>query len=135
MPVPSQCHCGFPSFPVVDWFCLFADLWVLTLPLKDCSVFGNFVITLIYNYLCSQCISPLTLWVRIPLGRGVLDTTLCDKAFPNTPVSSANIADRHDITEILLKVALNTTTLSFMHQWYHFYISPLKATTLILSQL
>jgi hypothetical protein len=29
MPVPSQGHCGFPSFPVVDWFCLFVDLWVL----------------------------------------------------------------------------------------------------------
>jgi hypothetical protein len=23
MPVPSQGHCGFHSFPVVDWFCLF----------------------------------------------------------------------------------------------------------------
>ena len=23
MPVPSQNHCGFHSFPVVDWFCLF----------------------------------------------------------------------------------------------------------------
>jgi len=33
----------------------------------------------IYNYLCNQCLSPLTLWVRIPLRRGVLDTTLCDK--------------------------------------------------------
>jgi hypothetical protein len=37
----------FPSFPVVDWFCLFVDLWVLPFPLEDCSVFGNFVITLI----------------------------------------------------------------------------------------
>ena len=35
------------SFPVVDWFCLFIDLWVLNFPLEDCSVFGNFVITLI----------------------------------------------------------------------------------------
>jgi hypothetical protein len=47
MPVPSQGHCGFPSFPVVDWFCLFVDLWVLPFPLEDCSVFGNFVFTLI----------------------------------------------------------------------------------------
>ena len=47
MPVPSQGHYGFPSFPVVDWFCLFIYLWVLTFPLKDCSEFGNFVITLI----------------------------------------------------------------------------------------
>jgi len=27
--------------------------------------------------LCNQCLSPLTLWVRIPLWRAVLDTTLC----------------------------------------------------------
>jgi hypothetical protein len=27
--------------------------------------------------------------------------------FPGTPVSSTNKTDRHDITEILLKVALN----------------------------
>jgi hypothetical protein len=40
---------GFHSFPVVDWFCLFIYLWVLTFPLEDCSEFGNFVITLI-NY-------------------------------------------------------------------------------------
>jgi hypothetical protein len=33
----------------------------------------------IYNYLCNQCPSPLKLWVRIPLRRGVLDSTLCDK--------------------------------------------------------
>jgi hypothetical protein len=31
---------------------------------------------------------------------------------PGTPVSSTNKTDRHDITEILLKVALNTITLT-----------------------
>jgi NADH dehydrogenase FAD-containing subunit len=30
---------------------------------------------------------------------------------PDTPVSSINKTDHHDITEILLKVALNTITL------------------------
>ena len=49
MLVPNQGHCGFPSFPVVDWFFLFVDLWVFTFPLEDCSVFGNFAITLILN--------------------------------------------------------------------------------------
>jgi hypothetical protein len=54
--------------------------------------------------------------------RGVLDTTLCDKVCqwlaagrwfsPRTPVSSTNKTDRHDITEILLKVALNILTLT-----------------------
>ena len=57
----------------------------------------------------------------MPLRRGVLDTTLCDKVSQSlkagqwfslgTPVSSTNKTDRHDITEILLNVALNTITL------------------------
>ena len=34
----------------------------------------------IYIYLCNQCcLSPLMLWVLIPLGWVVLHTTLCDK--------------------------------------------------------
>ena len=32
-----------------------------------------------------------------------------------TPVSPTNKTDRHDITEILLKVALNTITLNLTH--------------------
>jgi len=46
--------------------------------------------------------------------RGVLDTTFCDKVrqllatgrwfSPDTPVSSTNKTDRHDIIEILLNV-------------------------------
>ena len=54
--------------------------------------------------------------------RGVLDTTLCDKSlsltcdrfvvFSDTPVSSTNKTDCHDITEIFLKMALNTITLN-----------------------
>jgi hypothetical protein len=32
----------------------------------------------IYNYLCNQCISPLTLWIQISFRRGVLIPTLCD---------------------------------------------------------
>jgi hypothetical protein len=43
--------------------------------------------------------------------QGVLDTTLCDKVCqwfsPGTSVSSTNKTDCHQITEILLKVALN----------------------------
>jgi hypothetical protein len=33
---------------LTDFVCLLTDLWVLPFPLEDCSVFGNFVITLIY---------------------------------------------------------------------------------------
>ena len=32
----------------------------------------------IYDYLCNQWLSVLTLWVRIPLRRGVLETISCD---------------------------------------------------------
>ena len=55
-------------------------------------------------------------WVRISIR--VRCTTLCDKVChwlvtgrwfsPGATVSSTNKTDRHDITEILLKVALNT---------------------------
>ena len=72
----------------------------------------------IYNYLCNQSLSPLTLRGWIPVRWGVLDTTLCDKVCqrlavglsfsPGIPVSSINKTDNHDIIEILLKVALNT---------------------------
>jgi hypothetical protein len=74
-----------------------------------------------YNYLGNQFLSPLTLCVRIPLRRGVLDTTLCDKFVsdlrqvggfsPDPPVTSINITELHDIAKILLKVALKTITL------------------------
>jgi hypothetical protein len=70
----------------------------------------------IYNYLCNQCLSPLMLWVRISIRARC--TALCDKICqgfatgrwfsPGPPVSSTNKTDCHDITEILLKVALNT---------------------------
>ena len=59
----------FHSFPVVDWFCLFIYLWVLTFPLLDCSEFGNFVITLILSvpdegyYPYFEC----TWWRLLPL--------------------------------------------------------------------
>jgi hypothetical protein len=76
----------------------------------------------IYNYLCNQCLSPLTLWVQIPFMRGMHDTILCDdvcqwlaegRCFSTrTPVSFTNKTDRQDIIEILLKVALNIYTLA-----------------------
>ena len=77
----------------------------------------------IYNYLCNQCLSPLTLWVQILPRRGVLDTPLYDKVCQwlmagqwfspdSTPVSSTNKTDRHDIPEILVKVELNVINLT-----------------------
>ena len=59
--------------------------------------------------------------IQTPVRRSVLDKTLCDKVCQRlatgrwfssgTPVSSCNKTDLHDITEILLKVALNTINL------------------------
>ena len=75
----------------------------------------------IYNYLCNHCLSPLSYEFEPLPWRGAFDTTLCDKVShwlttgrwfsPCTPVSSTNRTDRHDITDILLKVALNTIRL------------------------
>jgi hypothetical protein len=49
--------------------------------------------------------------------RGVLDTPLCDmfsdlRHVDTTPISCTNKTDRHDITEILLKMALETITMT-----------------------
>jgi len=70
-----------------------------------------------------------TYFFRIQLRQCVLDTTLCDKACQwlaacrwFSPVSSTNWTDPHDITEILLKVVLNTIILilqSFPIPSYH----------------
>jgi hypothetical protein len=51
------------------------------------------------------------LWVRISIRIRARYTTLCDKVcqwFAGPLVSFTNKTDRHDVTEILLKVALNT---------------------------
>ena len=68
--------------------------------------------------MCNRCLSPLKLWVQTPLLQGVFDSTLREKVCQwlvtgrwfsqGTSVSSTNKADFHDITEILLNVALNT---------------------------
>jgi hypothetical protein len=73
----------------------------------------------IYNYLCNQCLPPLTLWVQILHRQGVLDTTLCDKVCQwlatgrwfslGTPVSSTKK------NEIWLKMALNTINPNLIH--------------------
>ena len=59
-----------------------------------------------------------------PVHGKVYSTTLCDEICqwlvagwcfsPGTPVSSHNKTDSHDIAEILLKMALNTITLTLM---------------------
>ena len=84
--------------------------------LKEKTVMVVILWCWIYNYLCNQCLSPLMLWVRISIRARC--TTLCDQVCqwlttgrrfsPGPLVSSTNKTECHDITEILLKVALNT---------------------------
>jgi hypothetical protein len=69
------------------------------------------------------CLSPLMLWVWISIRARC--TTLCNKVCqwlatgrwfsPGPPVSCTNKTDYHDISEILLKVALNTIKQSNKH--------------------
>ena len=61
------------------------------------------------RFTTTYAINALTLWVRVPLRRGVVDTMLCDKVCPwhavgrwFSPVFSAIKSDRHDVTGILL---------------------------------
>ena len=81
-------------------------------------VYGSWI----YYYLCNQCLSPLMLWAQISIRARC--TTLCEVCqwittglwfSPSPPVSSTNETDRHDITEILLKVALNTINQTNKH--------------------
>ena len=61
-----------------------------------------------------------------------ISTTLCEKVCqwlatgrrlsPGPPVASTNKTDRHDITEILLKVAINTIKQSNKHNLFHIFL-------------
>ena len=93
--------------------------------------------------ICNQCLSPLMLWVRISIRARC--TTLCDKVCqwlatgqwfsPGSPVSSTNKTDRHNITEIVLKVALNTIkqTKTNKHVYIHVIITYMYYLSLILN--
>jgi hypothetical protein len=73
----------------------------------------------IYNYLCNQCL-PLKFEFEIPIHGKVY--SFCDKLCQwlatgrwfstGTPVSYTNKTHRHNITEILLKMVLNTINLN-----------------------
>jgi hypothetical protein len=85
------------------------------------------LLSLIVQFTKTLIPSPLKLWVWIPLRRGVLDITLCDKVCqwlaacqwfsPGILVSSTKKTYCHDIAEIILKVALNTITLTLTLTW------------------
>ena len=92
---------------LTDFVCLYNyEFW-----LSLCKIVRSSVILLL----------PL-FFINISLRQGVLDTKLCDQVrqclaagrwfSQGTPVSSTNKTNRHDKTEILLKLVLNTITLT-----------------------
>ena len=76
--------------------------------------------------ICNQYLSPLKLWVRTPFMARCTRYNImwchwlatCRWFSPGSLVSSTNKTDRHNITEILLKVALNTINLNPDLQYY-----------------
>ena len=104
---------------------------VLTFVCREIQIFFLHSVP-IYKYLCNQCLSPLTLWVQIPLSKGVVDTTLCDKVCqwlatgqwfsPGTSVSSINKTYLHNIIWISLKVALNIITLTILYPFLFWHL-------------
>jgi hypothetical protein len=92
--------------------------------------------SLIYNYLCNQCLSPLMLWVGMSIRTRC--TTLCDNVClwlasgrwfsSGPPVSSSTKSDCHDIADIprnkaksKLYVPAPSRELDFQpHKWWVF---------------
>ena len=118
--------CGKERLPNHLWTVLFHSYIILVLYLfyrgrrhRDCMVVSFTTTCAISTYCHSHCeFERVHGEVYSCSWRGVLDTTLCDKVCQwlatgqwfslGIPVSSTNKTDHHDITEILLKVALNT---------------------------
>jgi hypothetical protein len=63
-----------------------------------------------YNYLCNQCLSPLKLQVWIPIMARCTWYIIMWLAAGGrfSPGTSTNKTDCHDITDILLKMVINT---------------------------
>ena len=103
-----------PDLPYIEFFNIYASyIFILKHCYSGCKIYLNAINMGIYLN-CFE-FEPHS-W------RSVLDTTLFDKVCQGlatdrwfsqgTPVSSTNKTDRHDIIDILLKVALNTINLN-----------------------
>ena len=102
-----KCNCYLLNICFLELLCLIFSYWsrdngimVLNVNFSNSQLYHNF------HYRCKQYLSPLKLCVRILL---VARCTRYNMQWVS-PVSSTNKSDPHDITEILLKVALKTTT-------------------------
>jgi hypothetical protein len=63
----------FKSSSQIIWNCAWLSCFVAEWN-EACAIAWSWI----YNFLCNQCLSHLTLWVRMLLMRDVLDTTLSD---------------------------------------------------------
>ena len=90
----------------------------------------------IYNYQCNRCLSPLKLWVRVPLIPRRTNYNIMWYSLSQVGgflrvlrFSLQNKTDRHDITYILIKVALRTmnpTTRKILISYFVISINPQK---------
>jgi hypothetical protein len=109
-------HVGFMKCYI---FALFNNLEGSSCPWS----YGSYIYSFIYAS---------SLKLGIPLRRGVLDTTLCDKVCQwlatgrlfslDIPVSITNKTDHHGMAETLLKVALNTINQTKPNKNEHYWI-------------
>jgi hypothetical protein len=117
--------CSFLGLQIGRSLCVFCLFIFLSIPLFCLSLIYRqswLYDSWIYNYLSNRWLSPLTLWGWIPLMARYTQYNImwfCQRLVaglcffsPGTPVYSINKTDRHDITKILLKVVLNTITLT-----------------------
>jgi hypothetical protein len=103
---------------VQAWCTRYNIIWPFRHGVHDTTLYDRSgMVYTIQHYMTVQawCTRYNIIW---PFRHGVHDTTLYDKACQwlatgrwFSPVSSTTKTDRHDITEILLKVTLNTITL------------------------
>jgi hypothetical protein len=88
------------------------DTWVVLYKVLSLCWSGDVVVgsygSWMYNYLCNQCLSSLTLWVRIPSG----NTTLYEKVYQLLAGFLLSCIGGH------LGFPINTTPLSTMFQLY-----------------
>ena len=138
-------HVAQPSlFCVVFYRSLFAPLSfvflaiVLSLSPSRSWPYGSWI----YIYMSNQCLSPIKLWIRIPLMARLLDATLYNKVCQTlvrrlfSLVSSINKTDCHNIAEILLKLGLNNnlwfTVSDISNVFLSYYLKSYKCRCLAL---
>jgi len=120
VPIHTELHTlNLWTRPLCRWNKMTSELWtdkwvfVFHIPLRKGPSWPISCCSWIYNYLCNQCRLSLKLWVRIPLMvrctryNDLIKLLVSDlrQIGGFFSVSSTNKTDRHDMAEIVLKVA------------------------------